>query len=377
MDSKEEVKLPPVTVEKVMSTLAQTKDWGLIEHNIPDVWKETQGEGVKIAVIDTGMVNHSDIVDNAVFGKNCIDGEDEFDANGHQTHCVGIICAKNNSTGMVGVAPKAKCICIKALSNSGSGSYNSLAAALEYCVAIKPDIVSMSLGGTNPSPKIHYLIKKLHKFNIPVVCAAGNSGMSGVNYPAAFPETIAVAAYDKYGKIAQFSSRGEEVDFSAPGVAIYSTYLNNMYARLSGTSMACPFIAGVIALQLSKWKSKGEKRTVDELKQVLIQFSDDKGQLGKDNDWGYGIIDTDRMILENADKDPVPVPEPAPEPAPEPKPDSWIRKNIAWVVLGVFVLAACIVAILNYNEVVDIPSPPFIDEFGEIDWDEKFNFDTR
>ena len=94
-------------------------------------------------VIDTGHPVHSDIGDNAIEGKNCIPNESIIDENGHQLHCTGIICAKDNETGMVGVAPNAKCISVKALAKNGSGSYQSLTDALDYAIEVKPDVVSM------------------------------------------------------------------------------------------------------------------------------------------------------------------------------------------------------------------------------------------
>ena len=92
-----------------------------------------------------------------------------------------IICAKDNETGMVGVAPNAKCISVKALAKNGSGSYKSLTEALDYAIEVKPDVVSMSLENSSPSPALHKRIKKLYEMNIPVVCASGNSGTGGVN----------------------------------------------------------------------------------------------------------------------------------------------------------------------------------------------------
>ena len=169
--------------------------------------------------------------------------------------------------------------------------------ALEYAKKIKPDIISMSLGSSSAYPPMHKVIKDLYEMNIPVVCAAGNSGQAGVSYPAAFEECIAIAAYDSAGRIANFSSKGEEVDWACPGVNISSTFLNNSYARLSGTSMACPFMAGIIALMLAKHR-KLEKSgiyndciEVESIRKHLLKYTDDKGAVGKDNSWGYGVID--------------------------------------------------------------------------------------
>lgn len=294
--------LPEIKENKTVASLSQVVDWGLHQANVPATWKTTQGEGITILVIDTGFPTHDDIGDNAIKGKNFIPNEPFEDQDGHQSHCVGIICAKNNSEGMVGVAPKAKAVCVKALSKSGSGTYEQLADALQYAIDTKPDIVSMSLGGSSYDKGMREKIKQLYKMNIPVICAAGNTGWGGVTWPAAYPETIAVAAHDKYGRIASFSSRGEMVEWAAPGVDIYSTYLDNGYRSLDGTSMACPFIAGVVALMLAKHKKQeaetGENdcQTIPQIREHLLKYTMDKGRQGKDNSWGYGIIDVEGLI---------------------------------------------------------------------------------
>ena len=406
MKNEERVSLPHFTVEKELQASFQQVDWGLKQLKIPEIWKTTQGEGVTVLVIDTGHPVHFDLSKNCIEGKNFIPNEGIEDLNGHHTHCAGIICAMNNETGMVGVAPKSKCISVKALSKSGSGSYDGLAKALAYAVECKPDIVSMSLGGSSPSKAIHDQIKKLHELNIPVVCAAGNSGDGGVNYPAAYPETISVAAYDKNGKVARFSSKGDMVDWSAPGVAIYSTYLNNSFARLSGTSMACPFLAGSIALMLSHYKKQGVSPTIEFIKNTLLKYTVDQGEVGKDQSWGYGILDINNFFKNlNPPKpeptptpNPPPSPSPKPEPSPRPKPtpipdiphpypdpkppkrkpkDNWFKKNIAWIVFGAFVAVAGILFLLSKcsEDNFEIPNPPFIDENGDVDWDKKFEFD--
>ena len=420
----DELKLPEFQINETMSTLSQVIDWGLKQLNVPATWSITKGEGITAMVIDTGHPVHPDIGDNAIEGKNCIPNEPLKDENGHQLHCTGIICAKDNETGMVGVAPDAKCISVKALNKNGSGSYQGLADALDYAIEMKPDLVSMSLGGSAPSTAMHSRIKKLYSMNIPVVCAAGNSGDGGVNYPAAFDETIAVAAYDKYGNVAHFSSKGEKVEWAAPGVNIYSTFLNNGYASLSGTSMACPFIAGVVALMLSKHKKQEEAtgmndcKTVAEIREHLLKYTNDKGAVGRDNSWGYGVIDVEKLIgggdtEEPIKEDPVkekpkdeeppveepkdeepPVEEPKDEepPVEEPKDEEppveepieeepvetpKKKKNTLFIVLGVVVVATIIGIALVMNNKVDIPPPPYFDENGEINWDKKFEFDSK
>jgi subtilisin family serine protease len=368
----EKTYLPKVEVNDTFATLSQVVDWGLRQSNVPETWKITQGEGVEVLVIDTGFPTHVDIGDNAIEGANFIPGEPLEDENGHQSHCVGIICAKNNEIGMVGVAPKSKAICVKALAKSGGGNYGGLSKALDYAIETKPDIVSMSLGGSAPSAMLESRIKKLYEMNIPVVCAAGNTGQGGVNWPAAYDETIAVAAHDKNGRVASFSSRGDRVEWAAPGVNIYSTYLNNGYASLNGTSMACPFVAGVIALMLAKHKrqeketGKNDCKTVEQIREHLLKYTMDKGKIGKDNAWGYGVIDVEKLIGTKPEPKPTPepdIPHPYPEPekpeAPEKDAENWRR-----ILIKVGAVIAIGLASLTLSECNKKKS--------EVNWDEKF-----
>jgi len=295
-------RLPPHEHIFVISALSQKQGWGITQCNIPNTWTVTDGEGETVMVIDTGWSNHIDLGENSVKGISTVGGKID-DISGHGSHCAGIIAAQNNETGMVGVAPKAKVIAVKALDDNGSGSFTAIAKALEYAIKIKPSVISMSLGSPTCTERIKVAIKKLYDMNIPIICAAGNSGSAGVDYPGKYPETIAIAAYDEKGKIANFSAIGKEVDFAAPGVGIYSTYLNNQYSILSGTSMACPFIAGVVALLLAKHKKQeadggqNDCKTVEEIRTHLLKYTIDKGYVGKDNNWGYGVIDIEHMLL--------------------------------------------------------------------------------
>jgi subtilisin family serine protease len=403
---KHEIKLPNYNINEKLGSLSQRIDWGLKQLNVPKTWSITKGDGITVMVIDTGHPIHPDIGDNAIEGKNCIPDEPLKDENGHQLHCTGIICAKDNQTGMVGVAPEAKCISVKALNKSGSGSYQGLAEALDYAIEMKPDLISMSLGGSSPSSAMQSRIKKLYDMNIPVICAAGNSGDGGVNYPAAFDETIAVAAYDKYGRVANFSSKGEKVEWAAPGVNIYSTFLNNGYASLSGTSMACPFIAGVVALMISKHRKqenatgKNDCKTVAQIREHLLKYTNDKGEVGRDNSWGYGVIDVEKLIKDGVETEPTPTPTntptktqtstktptktQTPTKTPTNTPDKVVKKpkkNKLPLIIGGVVALVSILGLVMYittqNNKIVIPNPPFINEHGEIDWDKKYEEETK
>lgn len=307
--NKRKVRLPSFKINKTVSSLSEVIDWGLRERNVPNTWSTTKGEGINVYILDTaGFSDHLDLKENLIGGKDFTNSQTKNDLNGHGTHCAGIVAASINESGMIGVAPKAKIFLVKVLSDNGSGSMKNIEDGLQFCIdSLKGDnpahIISMSLGGSGPmGKKIEKLIEQLYELNIPVICAAGNSGREGINYPGKYKNTIAVGAYDENGRLANFSTTGKELDFVAPGVEIYSTWINNSYASISGTSMATPFVAGIVALMLSKHKKQeletgqNDCKTVEEIKNHLIKYSIDRGDIGKDKKWGYGIIDVEKII---------------------------------------------------------------------------------
>jgi len=326
MKKEPQVKLPPFKVENVMASLSQVIDWGLTQSKVPDTWRVTQGEGVTVYVLDSGGTDHPDLKNNVAGSKSFV-AESVEDKNGHSTHCAGIICAENNAGGMVGVAPKAKVVLFKVLTNNGSGPLSSVVNALNFCIEInqgqhpefpKVDVISMSLGAGMGISQMETALNKLKEMNIPVVCAAGNDGARGISFPAKYDSTIAIGAHDKYKRIANFSNYGPSVDFVAPGVDIYSTYPNRRYAKLSGTSMATPFVSGIIALMLSKHAKqeketgKNDCKTVDQIIEHLIKYSIDNGPAGKDEKWGNGIIDVRKLIVNHSESG-APVPRDIPK----------------------------------------------------------------
>ena len=299
-------------LKNTATILTENVGWGITSLNVPQTWTTTKGVKSKVLVIDTGFTKHADLLGAMIQTESrnfCSSEKQLIDLNGHSTHCCGIIGARNNDIGVVGVAPKCSIVTAKVLNKNGSGPINNMVKALTYAKTLKPDVISMSLGWYSHEQQVHTLIKELHAMNIPIIVAAGNDGQkNSVNYPAKYPEVICVTAYDKNGSPAWFNSRGPEVDFSAPGVDIYSTWLNNTYAYASGTSMATPFMAGVVALLISKHKIQeaqtgmNDCKTVDQIRQHLLKYTDDKGVIGKDNTWGYGVINPEKLINHNCNQ---------------------------------------------------------------------------
>lgn len=226
-----------------------------------------------------------------------VENTSNYVANGFvvsNTHCAGIIAAVDNDQGVIGVAPECTLIPIKVLNNDGSGSYQSICKGLRTAIDMGADIISMSLGSSSEPPAdVHNLLIEATQKGIIVIAAAGNDG-GGVNYPAKYNEVIAVGALDKNGNIAHFSSRGGELKSVAPGVDIFSTIPVNAYGLMSGTSQACPFVAGLCALLLSYSRNTpGSKPILNyiDMLRALDEVCDNGVYIttGNAKDWGFGV----------------------------------------------------------------------------------------
>jgi subtilisin len=304
------------------------QDWGVIKIGANLVHPTNKGTGIKVAVIDTGInYGHIDLKDNSLdvlgnkLGYNFLSQgtTPPIDDNGHGTHCAGIIAAELNSAAVVGVAPEAKIYALKVLNSAGSGYTSDIIAAIQWACDNGIQIISMSLGSSVGSTSMETACNDAfvnHK--VVVVAAAGNNGAArtGTNilYPARYANVIAVGATDSNNVRAYFSNTGPELDLMAPGVSILSDYidtdpnddLNQDTWTMSGTSMATPHVAGTAALILNSpeaaWQPYGFTNgdgswTSAEVTNVLIGTADDLGTKGKDNLYGYGIVDADQAAL--------------------------------------------------------------------------------
>lgn len=294
---KERFLLPEDMIPTFMpfTQLSQSTDWGLLQAGIPEAHKLTKGAGIKIAVLDTGSSDHRDLAPNIIDSWDATGHGNPMDFQGHGTHVGGIIAALDNEEGVLGVAPESKLYCIKVLDNSGHGGYAAIAAGIRKAIEYGVDIINMSLGSPrNPTdPSFHQAIKEAHDAGIFIVAAAGNDG-GRINFPARYNEVIAVGAINQNGDLCSFTSLGPEMSVVAPGDNIYSTWLNNQYAVLKGTSQAAPFVSGLIALILSKHRnnpSLTQIKTLQDLYPVLNDLCDPKGRIldGKEGNIGFGI----------------------------------------------------------------------------------------
>lgn len=254
------------------------EQWALSKIDAPAGWDiETGSSDIVIAITDTGVdythpdlasniwQNSGEIPDNGIDddGNGYVDDvrgwdfanndNDPMDDHGHGSHCSGIAAAAtNNNIGIAGVAYGCRIMPVKGLSGSGSGYSDDLANCIYYAADNGADVISMSWGSTSSSSVISDAIEYAYSKDVILVAAAGNSDSADKHYPSGFDGVLSISATDENDEKAYFSNYGHSVDVAAPGVHILSTIPNENYAKYSGTSMACPHVAGLVGLILSK-----------------------------------------------------------------------------------------------------------------------------
>jgi len=299
---------PNVTyIEPVLKVyaVAQTVPWGVERIGAGIVHTGgNNGAGVKVAIIDSGIdYNHPDLDDNyKVGGKDFVnDDDDPMDDAGHGTHVAGTVAAEDNGVGVVGVAPGASLYAYKVLDASGSGDYSDIIAAMQQCVTDGIQVANLSLGSSgDPGETVKAAFDNAEAAGVVIVAAAGNSGnrrgtRDKVIYPARYESCIAVAATDSSDYRAYFSSTGPDVEISAPGVSINSTLLGGGYGYKSGTSMASPHVAGVVALMI--------KANVADVRTKLQDTAD---YLGNPLWYGYGLVNAVEAVAGGGGGDSAP-----------------------------------------------------------------------
>ena len=283
--------------------------------------KRIRGEGVTIAVIDTGIdANHECLDDldddpstndpKVIAFKDFVNGRNEcYDDNGHGTHCAAIAAGTGGGSKYVGVAPGAELVGVKALDSRGSGYISDVISGIEWCVQEKEKynikVISLSLGAginSDGATPLEEACDTAVDAGLVVCVAAGNIGPGNdtVGIPGCAKKVITVGAVDDNGKVASFSSRGNtsderlKPDICAVGVHVTAAKANSDqgYTSLDGTSMATPEVAGAVALLFECNPSLSPS----EIKMILIETAEDKGWTGPDKTYGYGVLDVESAV---------------------------------------------------------------------------------
>jgi thermitase len=274
--------------------------WDFTNLKIPKLWTYygLRGEGVNAYIIDSGVsLNHTAFLGNIPYAQSFLPGvESPIDGTGHGTWVAGKIGGAG-----VGLAPKCNLHCLRVLDDSGTGLADFSTQALNWVLNQEdPHIVNLSLGGQERFIDQGKVIWQLYQRGVIVIAASGNLGTDQPFYPAAFDGLISVGAIDANQSKAGFSDYGGYLDLVAPGVACYSTYLNNGYRQMDGTSMAAPTITGLLTLGISLVlkNSPAIARTSlrDLIWQAIMNSIIDLGEKGRDEYFGYGEIDSEKFM---------------------------------------------------------------------------------
>lgn len=287
--------------------------------DMPEAWDVTQGNGITVAILDTGIDrSHPDLSSKVTLTQNFTTDATVDDNHGHGTHTAGTVAAiTNNTSGVAGGCPGCRLIIGKVLGTGGKGNISWISQGIVWATDNGAKVISMSLGGPKTSQVLQDAVDYAWSHNVVVVAAAGNDGTSNKNYPGAIDNAIAVAATDSNDKKASFSNYGSWVDVAAPGVKIMSTYPKG-YKYLSGTSMATPLVAATAALV---WDSQygGSAANV----RSRIESTADKIS-GTGSSWIYGRVNA--ALAVGGTSTPI-SPQPTSNPSPSQNPQPTVTQG--------------------------------------------------
>ncbi|MDG9718302.1 type VII secretion-associated serine protease mycosin [Streptomyces sp. DH24] len=287
----------------------RAKQWALDAMHTQEAWRTTKGEGVTVAVLDTGVdADHPDLRGNVLTGKDMVGfgarrGDRAWAR--HGTAMAGIVAGhghgSGNGDGVMGVAPEAKILPVRVILEDGDPSRakarktrgNALAEGIRWAADHGADVINLSLGddsaSAHPEPAEDEAIQYALKKGVVVVASAGNGGEKGdhISYPAAYPGVIAVTAVDRYGTRASFSTRRGYATVSAPGVDVVIADPDRKYYEGWGTSAAAAFVSGAAALVTSAHPDL----TPAQVKDLLEATARNAPVGGRDDSRGFGFVD--------------------------------------------------------------------------------------
>ncbi|MFB7374483.1 type VII secretion-associated serine protease mycosin [Streptomyces sp. NPDC056222] len=314
--------------------------WSLQRVLLDELWQDTKGKGIRVAVIDTGVDDVNPQLKTAVDAKAGKDylkpdkdnpgpGDEQrgktdgtVDEVGHGTKVAGIVAARPRSgTGFVGLAPEATIIPIRQNDEKNSGKSDTMALAIDHAVAKGAHVINISQDTAqiqSPDSAMAKAVARALEKNVVVVASAGNDGMDGklkFTYPAAFPGVLAVASSDRNNERAPFSQSGTMVGVAAPGVDMVSTVPGGGQCVDNGTSFSAPYVSGVAALLRAKHPDWKPAQVVARIEQTAVRSVN-----GRDNHVGWGVVDPVRALADGPEPQPMaPTEDPGPPKPPAPE----------------------------------------------------------
>jgi subtilisin family serine protease len=318
-----------VAIEMLGTTpndLLWSTQWGPVAIEAPAAWDVTKGApDVVVAVLDTGIDHgHPDLAGSLVAGYDVVNGDsDAADDQGHGTASAGVIAARtNNGQGQAGMCWRCSLMPVKVLAGNGFGTTAALATGIIWAVDHGADVISMSVGGPVTTQTLTEALAYASRKGVVLVGAAGNSGSSTPNYPAADPQVLSVAGTTEADSLYSWSNFGSWVQVAAPGCNT-AAHLGAAYVNFCGTSSATPVVAGLAGLLLSSNPTVGKAGVERAIRETAVRFS---------TAVQYGRIDAEKALESvasppspaaappSAEAAPLPSASPAAPPTPSPAP---------------------------------------------------------
>lgn len=253
------------------------------------------GAGVKIAVLDSGILAHEAV--SGLVKSIAIQPfpENLAETHGHGTAVASLIAGNHPMT--PGVAPAAKLVSVRVCDEKGAADSFDVAAGILAAMDERARIINISMGSYEDSPLMAAAVSMAQNQGVVIVAAAGNDGQEDAAYPAAYPGVISVGAVDARGEQLDFSNFGNYLSLTAPGLQVNAAWPGNTYVRLSGTSVSAPLVTGAIAATMSP--GTGIVMEASEAARLVMDFSDEAGIPGPDSQYGSGILNLGRVLSRN------------------------------------------------------------------------------
>jgi len=314
----------PVSSTIAADAIRDNQQWVLDMLGVPDAWPVSEGAGVTVAVIDSGVnPGVSDLTGSVITGPDYTGvntSPDNANWGVHGTWMASLIAGHGHDgggSGVIGIAPEARILSIRVIPDRGDPDYNeyeheqetriqqSLADGINYAVAHGAQVISMSIGYSAPSGTVREALTQAYEHGVVVVASAGNSGDQAgsdhdgeapESYPADYPGVISVGAVDATGLVARFSSDNLSVQVAAPGVSVPAQGRDGQYWWVSGTSPACALVAGVAALIKSKYPGLTPHLVATALKSTTTE----RPAGGYDSQIGFGVVNATAALAEAA-----------------------------------------------------------------------------
>ncbi|MGH3657293.1 MAG: type VII secretion-associated serine protease mycosin, partial [Micromonosporaceae bacterium] len=270
------------------------KQWSLEMLHARDAWRQSTGDGVVVAVLDSGVdADHPDLEGQVLDGYNTVDeNTDTRDVDGHGTAVATVIAGRDDDAGVAGLAPDAAILPVRV---GGERMYDhDVAEGIRWAVDHDASVINMSLGSARSSPEMTEAVEYALEADVVVVAAAGNVNDRGdlpITYPARQAGVVAVTGITPEGKAWHNSARGPRAALCAPASGVIAPY-DGGYEHVSGTSFAAPMVAAAVALVRAEWPKMSAPNVINR----LLRTADDLGRPGRDSRYGYGRVDLAKAL---------------------------------------------------------------------------------